>query len=255
MTIQAPLSTQEQIDAAVATATALGLRVMLDAADPANIPGIPHQLTAGYVTGTPGDAWRGHTMNVSIDQAGHGAPDHQATVVDIEPQCYPVQDVTRWLSLLETSTAPRPTAYCDRNDYPDVRANWKGAIWLAAPGGVNIADWPGVVAVQDNFAGSYDSSTVYDATWPLLPHVRPVDVKVTIHDRRGDIAFGAFPAGCDHVVLQYRSPAGMLITMGRILPTVTVLRDAAIPGAVGGMIVVSPIVHGRIIGQATVSLP
>lgn len=255
MTIQAPISTQEQIDQAIATAMALGLRVMLDAADPANIPNIPHQLVAGYLTGTPGEAWHGHTMNVSIDQAGTGAPNHQATVVDIEPACYPASEVPRWLSLLHESTAPRPTAYCDRNDYPTVRANWKRDIWLAAPGGVNIADWPGVVAVQDNFAGSYDSSTVYDATWPLLPHPSSVGVKVTIHDRQGKIEFGPFPAGCDHVVLQYRSPAGVLITMGRILPTVTTLENAAIPGAVGGELVVSPIVHGRIIGQATVMLP
>lgn len=254
MTIQAPISTQEQIEAASSLAQALGLRVMLDAADPANIPAIPHQLVAGYLTGSPGKAWHGHSMNVSIDQAGAGAPDHSATVVDVEPGCYPVTPVSRWLDLLHASTAQRPTAYCDRNDYPTVRANWKGDIWLAAPGGVNIGDWPGVVAVQDHFAGSYDSSTVYDPTWPLPGHMTAVDVKVTIHSRVGDIAFGKFPDGCDHVVLQYRSPAGILITIGRILPGTTLLHNTEIPGGAGGELIVSPIVHGKISGQATVRL-
>lgn len=257
MTITAPITPDGEIIARIETANALGLRVMVDAADPANIPPesrFTYQLVAGYLTGTPGEAWRGHTMNVSIDQAGSGAPNHEATVVDIEPGCYPASAFDVWLPLLRESHSPRPTAYCDRNDYPVVRENWKGDIWLAAPGGVNIADWPGTVAVQDNFAGTYDTSTVYDATWPLLPHPSAVDVKVTIANRNAHIEFGPFPNACDHVVLQYRSPAGILITLGRIAPTTTKL-DTVIPGAVGGTLVVSPIVHGRIIGQATVNLP
>lgn len=257
MTITAPISSAAQIAQAAETANALGLRVMVDAADPANIPpetAFTYQLVAGYLTGTPGDAWRGHTMNVSIDQAGSGAPNHEATVVDIEPACYPASAWQVWLPLLQESHSPRPTAYCDRSDYPIVREHWKRDIWLAAPGGVNIADWPGVVAVQDNFAGTYDTSTVYDATWPLLAHPQPVSVKVSITERHGLMEFGPFPAGCDHVVLQYRTPGGILITLARIAPATTRMA-VDVPGASGGEIVVSPIVHSRIIGQATVKLP
>lgn len=257
MTITAPISSTAQIAQAAGTANSLGLRVMVDAADPANIPpesAFTYQLIAGYVTGTPGDAWRGHTMNVSIDQAGTGAPDHEATVVDIEPGCYPVEDVATWLALLQESHSPRPTAYCDRNDYPAVRAQWKRDIWLAAPGGVNIADYPGVVAVQDHFAGSYDTSTVYDTTWPLLPHTPPVKVTASITSRAGVLEFGTFPAGCDHVVIQYRTPGGLMITLARITPT-TQKMSVQVPGGGNGRVIVSPIVHGRIIGQSEVPLP
>jgi hypothetical protein len=165
-------------------------RTQLDAANPASIPRLDTydgMLVAGYLTGSPGTWWQGHwhqfpgAVMVAIDQHGFGEHDYAANVMDVETDCWSVQDIIKWTS---ECTAPRPTVYCDRDDYPLVRAVWNGDVWLAAPGGVNPADYPGVVAVQDLYLGNYDSSIVYDDYWPLRAPVSG-DINITVS---GDIA-------------------------------------------------------------------
>lgn len=139
--------------------------VMWDAADPANIP--PGSFCAGYLTGTPGQMWQtsGRSMNVSIDQAGSGAPRPDATVKDVEPGCYLPSDIPGFEF---DSSVQRPTVYCDRSELADVMAVWSGDIWLAFPGWTPSMGLPSkqVVAVQNVFAGTYDQSVILDPYWP-----------------------------------------------------------------------------------------
>ena len=160
-------------------------RIMVDAADPVNIPSaLTKQLVAGYLTGTPGTKWAGHwndfpgmTM-VTIDQAAlPGAPAYSAMVMDVEPLCYRPGDISSWMS---HATAPRPTVYCDRTDYPAVRAVWSGDLWLAAPSIMTnpFPDDNKIVAIQHTFAGNYDASIVFDDTWPLGPTPTPKEANM-----------------------------------------------------------------------------
>ena len=180
-------------------------RVMIDAADPGLIPrAMAYQLVAGYRTGTPGMRWKGHFTDfpgktmVDIDQAAApGAPDYNAIVMDVEPLCYRPNDiparVSRW-------TVARPTVYCDRNDYPEVRMYWEGDIWLAAPG-VQSNPYPNdhkIVAIQNRQTPDYDLSTVFDDTWPNTPTPPPPPTEVDMISgmiNAGAETFIPFPAG------------------------------------------------------------
>lgn len=156
-------------------------RLMIDAASPANIPqAIKKQLVAGYLTGTPGQRWTGHwsefpgmTM-VTIDQGSPpGNPAYSANVMDVEPRCYRPPDIEPWM---HHAVAPRPTVYCDRNDYPEVRKVWSGDIWLADPSDTPVVPYPDdkkIVAVQYTQGPNYDASIVFDDTWPNAPAGSP----------------------------------------------------------------------------------
>jgi hypothetical protein len=142
------------------------------------------EMVAIYLTGGPGIAWTSAEVQlfkstvkfVRIDQAGATAPQHEAHVMDVEPGAYRPADVPGWTS---KCTAPRPTVYCDRSDLPAVMQVWKGDIWLAAPG-LSLAECLAitannkqVIAVQNVFGGSFDSSVVIDPNWPEKAPVPP----------------------------------------------------------------------------------
>lgn len=178
-------------------------RIMVDAADPLLIPrALAFQLVAAYHTGTPGNRWAGHyndfpgKIMVGIDQAAQpGTPYYKANVMDVEPNCFRPPDIPGWTS---HCTAPRPTVYCDRNDYPEVRMYWEGDIWLAAPG-VQSNPFPNdhrIVAIQNVFNNNYDVSTVFDDTWPnaVAPHPTEVEV-ITSMISAGAETFVPFPSG------------------------------------------------------------
>lgn len=239
-------------------------RIMADAATPGNIPPIKKQLVAGYKTGTPGQAWAGHWADfpgvtmVTIDQHGGGQVDHSCMVMDVEPQCYAASDVPDWTRACEWE---RPTVYCDRSEYPAVRAVWKGDIILAAPSlhypslaALQVA-WPGVIAIQDTFAGSYDLSTIYDDAWPFRtppPVPVPASVTATVTGRLVSLAYPAI-SGADHYVIMYEHTdgSGLEVLKRAVTATVTGLE---VPGASGGKISVYAIVHARAIGPVTVTL-
>lgn len=132
------------------------------------------EMVLGYDTGSGGIQWTPPDWSlfpgiphVHVDQAGQGAPVYSAHVMDIEPGAYAPTDLPGWMA---HATAPRPTAYVDRNDCDTILANgYKGPIHLAWPGwnGEPLPGAPGqVVAVQNVFQNSYDASVVLDATWP-----------------------------------------------------------------------------------------
>ena len=215
-------------------------RIMIDAASPQGITKyVGHvDLVAGYKTGTPGQSWNGHPADVWIDQHGFGEHDYSANVMDVEPQCWGVDSVLNWTG---NCLAPRPTVYCDKNDYPSVRALWKGDIWLAAPGGVNIADYPGVIAVQDTFTADYDLTTVYDPDWPNKAVVTPppppdFHFSATELFRQYDLQWDVVP-NTGHYVVQHMSASSNLVW--RIpQPTGTVVNfQAPIPVASGALMV------------------
>jgi hypothetical protein len=228
-------------------------RLMVDSSTPANIPPLKKQLVAGYLTGTPGSNWRGHwddfpgcTM-VSIDQHGFGQVNHSADVIDVEPDCYPITDIPAIKAWLAACTAPRPTVYCDRSDYPAVREFWKGDIWLAAPGDTDIAAYPGVVAIQDGDHDTYDTSTVYDDNWP---NVAP-KASVTVIGRTVDLFYPPVD-NADHYVIYYYTAQGAGQLVSR--ETRNNVGGLHIPGGNGGKLVISPIVSGKITDPVTLDL-
>lgn len=154
-----------------------------------NAPGLVRfspVMVAGYDTGTPDVKWPPpewllfpHAVHVHIDQAGPGAPSRTAHVMDVQPGAYRPPDVPAWVA---QSHAPRPTVYCDRNDLPAVQAFFHGPVWLAWPGwnGEPLPRGNEIVAVQNVVTATYDTSVVFDPTWPgkTLP---PPNVREMIH--------------------------------------------------------------------------
>lgn len=155
-------------------------RTQVDAANPRSIPNsMAFQLVAGYLTGTPGALWRGQWGNfpgktlVTIDQGGAGSPQYQANVMDVEPECYRPKDIQAWMA---KATAPRPTVYCDRDDYPGVRQVWSGPIWLAAPGITTVPEgYTNIIGIQNMAGNGIDTSVIFDDYWP---NVAPTPVPI-----------------------------------------------------------------------------
>jgi hypothetical protein len=147
-------------------------RQAIDAANPRNIPksGVQYQLVGGYLTGTPGALWNGQWASFpgktlyTFDQGGAGAPKYNANVMDVEPDCYSPAEVADWTA---KCTAPVPTVYCDRSDYPAVRTQWAGPILLAAPGIQTVPDgYTNVIGIQYMAGSGYDLSVIFDEYWP-----------------------------------------------------------------------------------------
>jgi len=135
------------------------------------------EMVAIYLTGTPDIRWTSTEVLffprvkrfVRIDQGGITSPQFAADVFDAEKGAWSIPGA---IDATKKSTAPRPTVYCDRNDYKTIPASYKGDIWLAAPGltdaqaGLLRKTDPRIVAVQNVFAGDYDRSIVLDPYWP-----------------------------------------------------------------------------------------
>lgn len=154
-------------------------RAMADATgDNAHLIPAGFDLIAGYVTGTPDVLWTQAEIDlyaagrfVAIDQGGIGAPQYDATVIDVETGAWVPGQVPGWIS---RCTRPRPTVYCNQSTLPPVLSTgWRGDLWLAVIGwspGQLLPAAPGctIVAVQtaQNVAGTFDLSVVLDPTWP-----------------------------------------------------------------------------------------
>lgn len=171
---------------------------------------------AGYVTGTPDIKWTDtdwaqfpDATHITIDQGGPGSPVDTAIVRDVEPGAWNAKaavNKTGW-------NVERPTIYCDRSDLSSVLANgWRGDIWLAYPGW-NSPEPPSVsagkiVAVQNNYYGTYDTSTVYDTTWPFAaihnPPPNSEDDMISEQVYYGVPVSAGFPAGSLKTVTVYR---------------------------------------------------
>lgn len=158
------------------------MRTQADASNPRSIPtsGVQYEMVAGYLTGTPGALWRGQwnlfpgKTLVTIDQGGAGSPQYQANVMDVEPDCYRPKDIQSWMA---KATAPRPTVYCDRDDYPEVRKVFSGPVWLAAPGVTDIPPgYTDIIGIQSMAGSGFDLSVIFDDYWPNLAPTPPVPV-------------------------------------------------------------------------------
>lgn len=159
-----------------ATSSNAGVLAQLNLKDP--------NLVAIYLTGSPDIRWTPAQVAlfpniktfVRIDQGGPTSPQYQANVFDAEPNAW---SIPRAIAATAVCTAPRPTVYCDRNDYATIPGSYTGDIWLAAPG---ISDAEAIalaatdkriVAVQNLWANSYDRSIVVDPYWPERKPVTP----------------------------------------------------------------------------------
>jgi hypothetical protein len=152
-------------------------RIMYDAiaADSGALVAQKPTMAALYLTGGPTIQWtsaevvRLPTVKtwVRIDQGGAGAPQYEANVMDVETGAYTVSQIPGWLA---KCTAPRPTVYCTRSTLPSVKEN--APIWLAAPGLTQAeavalaATDKRIVAVQNFWGTTYDTSVVVDPYWP-----------------------------------------------------------------------------------------
>ena len=177
-------------------------------------------LVAGYDTGTSIIKWTPadfasfpNAIHVHIDQGGPGAPVFSAMVQDVEPGAWSPSDVPNWTS---NCTWERPTVYCDQSDLSAVLARWGGDVWLAAPGNSDAeatslaASLSGqIIAVQNVFGGSFDSSILLDDFWPFLPPVHTPPPPQEAEMLNGFVEPGQrvsipFPAGSfDHVMLYH----------------------------------------------------
>lgn len=159
------------------------------------------EMVAIYLTGSSDIRWTSTQVQffprvktfVRIDQGGPTSPQFMAHVVDVEPGAWSVTDAEN--RFLPNCTAPRPTIYCDRNDYQHVTA--KCDIWLAAPGLTDAQAFllrkadPRIVAIQNVFAGDYDRSVVFDDFWPEKPPVvQPSQQSYRIQIERWQSGFG-----------------------------------------------------------------
>jgi hypothetical protein len=113
-------------------------------------------------------------QSVIVDQGGTGSPLETAEVRDVENGAWMLSAAVRRTGW----NVARPTIYCARNTLvPLVNAGWTGDVWLAWPGYTSPEPPTGypfkIVAVQDVFAPLYESSTVYDDTWPTPPSKEP----------------------------------------------------------------------------------
>ena len=140
-----------------------------------NIPWDAH-VVMGYDTGSSLVRWSSLDFRrfpkarvVHIDQGGPGSPVLTATVRDVErgawtPQTA-VRDTKGW-------SAERPTIYCNQSTLPEVLASgWRGDLWLAIltpkpPAQPPRVEGCSVVAVQYRFGQLYDTSVVFDDSWP-----------------------------------------------------------------------------------------
>ena len=147
-------------------------------------------MVAIYLTGSPDIRWTQTQVDlfstqvefVRIDQGGATSPQYMADVVDVEPNAWSMTAAIE--QFIPHCTAPRPTIYCDRNDYEEIPTSYTDDIWLAAPG-LSDAECLAlaavdrrIVAVQNTDAGSYDKSIVIDPYWPERAPVGNTRVQV-----------------------------------------------------------------------------
>jgi hypothetical protein len=216
-------------------------------------------LVGLYVTGSPDirctssdeALFTGHQI-VTIDQGFTGSPVLSAVVRDVETGAWTPGGAVR----TDGWTAERKTIYCSRSTLGDVIAHgWKGDVWLAWPGySASFAPkYPGVnvVAVQNFMGGSFDSSTIYDATWPKAVAPAPVapHSSLTVNERIANLAFPRID-GADHYTIAYRAtrnatPAVLYRPPQPAGGDVVHMHNIHIPGGYYGEILITAIVHSQ----------
>lgn len=182
------------------------MRTMYDAirANAKSLVPLKPSMVAIYLTGSSDIRWTTTEVQlfpnaefVRIDQGGQTSPQFEATVFDVEPGAWSMSNA---VAATKKCTAARPTIYCDRSDYKTVPASYSDALWIAAPG-LSVAQVEAlaatdkrIVAVQNVFAGSFDSSIVLDPNWPnkapTPPPPPPVATEFEVQLERYQPGFG-----------------------------------------------------------------
>ena len=136
-----------------------------------------YDMVAAYRTGSQGVPWSDSDLALfpdvpilTIDQGGTGSPLESANIRDVENGAWTVQTAVHDPSW----NVARPTIYCDRSTLPALsQMGWTGDVWLADPSftGTTVPDLSPMncVAVQNQFFPLYESSLVFDDSWPTPP--------------------------------------------------------------------------------------
>lgn len=105
------------------------------------------------------------TLFVTIDQSTSAShPD--CDILDVEPGCASPSQVPGWLVAHKAATGKQGTIYCNTSTKPSI-PNTQPYYWWAAEWTDSSSTQPsGATATQYASRGSYDASTVFDASWP-----------------------------------------------------------------------------------------
>lgn len=163
-----------------------------------------------YDTGSPDIKWQPDEValwpsatKIHIDQGAGSPPVTTATVRDVESGAWTVDAALRtgnWV-------AERPTQYGSRSTIQELASKgWTGDVWVAWPGWKGnsppIIKGVNVVAVQNVWAGNYDSSIIFDQYWPYDgPTEEPVFVQQVLP---GVDNYSPFPSGTFRQVILLR---------------------------------------------------
>lgn len=233
----------------------------------ANLPN--PQMLAIYDTGSAGIVWTQadkalfpHTTFVTIDQGGNGSPISASVVRDVEPGAWVAANAEK----IAGWTAARKTIYCDRSELDlVVNAGWRGDVWLAWPGwnGEQLPhmDKVRIVAVQNGWHGTYDSSVVLDPSWPFGTVTPPAGhhLSVTVAGRIIDAAWDMIVGATEYIIDYVSVPGVMPLTIDIIPQPVKGgaihAEKVPVPGAKGGAIRVSYVHDGITAVIASTTLP
>lgn len=226
-------------------------------------------MIAWYGTGSPDIQWTQedlarfpNAVKVEIDQGFTGSPILSAQVRDVEGGAWTVSaavDTTGW-------DVHRPTIYCNRSTLSSVIAEgWTGDVWLAWPGyqaaGPPVYNGVNVVAVQNIWAGDYDASVVYDASWPLpVPVVTSkAHLSLTIIGRTADLAWTSIDRATGYRVVYHASSASVEVLLATVAqPAIggaVHLGKLPIPDGHGGSVLIWAEVGGLFVSAGSVNLP
>lgn len=146
------------------------MRIMYDALNPDNIPP-GFGMVASYIDGenAPPAGWESKFPGALIVKIARNPTTDDGHVLDAGDNGITPAQLVSWVRLRRAAGAD-PTAYTNRSLWPSMRAAFVNANepephwWLAWPGG-SLAQAQGCVAVQNIYAGNWDSSEVADH-WP-----------------------------------------------------------------------------------------
>lgn len=157
------------------------------------LAGLPLDLVAGYVTGSPDVRWQTPDWtlfpgipHVTIDQGWTGSPVPSAVVRDFEQFAWTASWANEHIGN-GLWTPARPTVYSAQDTLQGILDDgWRRDLWVALPGWQPGHLWPPVVAeavqlgctivaVQNaqDVAGAYDRSVVLDPHWPGVSPIQP----------------------------------------------------------------------------------
>lgn len=154
-------------------------RTMYDSVNLRGIPRTGADMVAYYWNGTYAqsaadvEAQFPHSQHVPIDVLGNAAA--HVRVADVESEDIAPEHTEQWITDFNENNwlyehGARPVIYCNQSTIPAVRkgtGRWLLGLdyflWIAAPGG--MVSGYGIVACQNIWSRTYDSSVVFATEW------------------------------------------------------------------------------------------